>query len=68
MRHVAAVEIAYFGAQERDLRPMWRATWDEAILLPTLVRLRVTLIEGDRRVWPDLVVQPMVERALVEGF
>jgi general secretion pathway protein J len=68
MRNVTAVEIAYFGGQERDLRPIWREGWDEAIVLPTLVRLRVALIPGDRRVWPDLVVHPMVDRALAGSF
>lgn len=60
---IAAAEFAYFGTTEKDVPPSWRSQWHGADRLPSLVRLRVRFPEGDRRVWPELVVSTRIETA-----
>jgi general secretion pathway protein J len=55
---VAGVQLAYFGAAPPDNQPRWRERWEQQPSLPALVRIRVTFPRGDRRVWPDLIVDP----------
>ncbi|MDJ0951180.1 MAG: prepilin-type N-terminal cleavage/methylation domain-containing protein [Alphaproteobacteria bacterium] len=61
------LELAYFGIRQRDEPADWSGTWDQRGVLPQLVRIRVRFPPGDRRVWPDLVVAPMVN-AIPEIF
>ena len=55
---VEAVNFAYFGAETKDAEPQWQDKWDNAKLLPYLIRIRVKFSNG--RNWPDLVVSPLV--------
>jgi general secretion pathway protein J len=58
---IESAEFSYFGSTERNVPPSWRSQWDGADRLPSLVRLRVRFPEGDRRVWPELVVPTRIE-------
>jgi general secretion pathway protein J len=55
---IARLEIAYFGSARPGDAPAWHDRWTERAVLPALVRVHVAFAEGDRRVWPDLVVAP----------
>ncbi|MDB5407652.1 MAG: ral secretion pathway protein [Rhodospirillales bacterium] len=48
------VRFAYFGAAQSNGRPQWQDTWIGMTSLPMLIRLRMTLANGE--VLPDLVV------------
>lgn len=58
---IESAEFSYFGTTERNVPPSWRSRWDNADRLPSLVRLRVRFPEGDRRVWPELVVPTHIQ-------
>jgi general secretion pathway protein J len=60
LRGVDSLDLAYFGATREDPEPQWRTDWSGQPGPPRLVRVRVTFGTGDRRVWPDLVVQPAI--------
>jgi general secretion pathway protein J len=60
---IAGVDFAYFGALDEDEAPAWHEEWDGLAQLPALVRLRVDFADDDERVWPDLVVAPMISAA-----
>lgn len=57
---IDGVEIAYFGALEPRQLPSWQSTWTDQATLPALIRLHVQFPKGDRRLWPDLVVEPRI--------
>lgn len=57
---VRDLDIAYFGAGPPDNVRRWRNFWQDRPTLPELVRIRVRFAAGDRRVWPDLIVRPLV--------
>lgn len=57
MENVTTVELAYYGAPDPRRPAQWWDSWDGAQVLPTLVRLRITFPQGDRRRWPDLIVR-----------
>lgn len=66
LEDVAALELAYFGALDPREAPDWWPTWpDEQDAFPGLVRIVVRFAEDDVRHWPELVVHPMVDRALL---
>ncbi|CAH1191098.1 Type II secretion system protein J [Candidatus Nitrotoga sp. BS] len=59
--HVQEVSFAYFGAETKDAEPQWQDQWgnkDSQQHLPYLIRVRVKFSNG--RVWPDLVVAPVI--------
>lgn len=59
--HVEELNFAYFGAETKDAEPQWRDQWgnrDSQQRLPYLIRVRVKFSNG--RVWPDLVVAPLI--------
>lgn len=59
--HVEELSFAYFGADTKDAEPQWRDQWgdrDTQQRLPYLIRVRVKFSNG--RVWPDLVVAPLI--------
>lgn len=59
--HVEEISFAYFGADAKDTQPYWREQWgsrDTEQRLPLLIRVRVRFNNG--RVWPDMVVAPLV--------
>lgn len=55
---LTALEFAYYGAAAPDLQPRWRGRWEGQSNLPQMIRIRATFAPGDRRIWPDLIVQP----------
>lgn len=58
LRDVDSVRIDYFGARLRQPGRGWQDSWILRPQAPDLVRIRVTFRNGDRRIWPDLIVQP----------
>ncbi|WP_230461437.1 prepilin-type N-terminal cleavage/methylation domain-containing protein [Sphingobium sp. CAP-1] len=55
---LSSLEFAYYGRAEPDMQPRWRNRWDGQPDLPQMIRIRAAFVAGDRRVWPDLIVQP----------
>ena len=53
---IEAAAFRYYGALEEDREADWHDEWTEPDRLPALVALRVTFPDGDRRVWPELVI------------
>jgi general secretion pathway protein J len=56
---VQEFDVAYFGPGPNgqiDWQPEWRRQQSP----PDLVRIRVQFEQGDKRVWPDLLINPMV--------
>lgn len=60
---IEGVSFAYYGALDRSGTAAWHDSWSGDDLLPTLVRLRVQLEEGDPRTFPELVVRPSIDIA-----
>jgi general secretion pathway protein J len=60
LRGLRDVEFSYFGADAAARTPSWHETWLDQNVLPELVRVRVRFPQGERRVWPDLVVAPAI--------
>jgi general secretion pathway protein J len=58
LQNVKALNITYFGSDERGLARRWQTRWLLRAQPPELVRIRVQFDDGDRRVWPDLIVRP----------
>lgn len=57
-RGIAGLEFSYFGPTPPDNNLRWRSRWVRQSALPRLVRIRASYRQGDKRVWPDLIVQP----------
>ena len=57
MENVTTIEFAYFGTPDARRPAQWWDSWDGTKGLPTLVRLRLSFPQGDRRRWPDLIVR-----------
>lgn len=57
---VRSLDLAYFGATERNVAPAWHDTWRDAKHLPALVRIRATLAIASRATWPSLVIAPRI--------
>lgn len=55
---VAELNIDYYGADAPGGAPGWRETWSREPAPPELVRIRLKFSDGDRRIWPALVVRP----------
>ena len=53
---VARLDLSYFGSGP-DGQRSWREDWSHEPAPPELVRVRVGFVDGDRRVWPDLIVR-----------
>jgi general secretion pathway protein J len=64
LRDVAEVSFTFFGAEDEDETPRWHERWVESTTPPRLVRIMVNFPAGDPRLWPALVVAPMVHRAV----
>jgi general secretion pathway protein J len=65
LRGVGALDLAYYG----PLPPVgsapsagsdWQLRWQQRATPPQLVRVHVEFDPGDRRIWPDLLVRPLV--------
>jgi general secretion pathway protein J len=58
LRGVSSLHLDYFGATAADGQTAWRQHWAQQSSLPRLVRMRLEFPQGDRRVWPTLLVAP----------
>jgi general secretion pathway protein J len=61
---IEAVELSYFGAKTRRGEARWEDEWHDAEQAPRLIRLRLDFADGDRRVWPELVVRTAIDTVL----
>ena len=57
---IAGGEFTYFGAAEEGDPPQWREQWQDATILPELVRLKMHFPVGDRRSWPELTMRTRI--------
>lgn len=55
---VSAVRIAYL---EEGTPARWVSSWNRRQDLPLAIRFQVDLIDGDSRVFPDLIVRPTID-------
>ena len=60
MDGIAGGRIDYFGAIRPQDPEEWQDRWEDMPGLPLLVRMTVTFPDGDSRIWPELVVAPIV--------
>lgn len=60
---IEAAAFRYFGAIEEGREPDWHDEWTDPGRVPSLVALQVSFPEGDRRVWPELVIAPRLGAA-----
>ena len=58
LQDVGGLSISYYGPDETGAAPQWRADWSRRATPPDLVRVRLALKAGDRRVWPELIIHP----------
>ena len=58
LRDVADLNISYYGPGPEGGAAQWWSDWKERVTPPQLLRIRADMRAGDRRVWPELVVQP----------
>lgn len=62
VENISDISFAFFGTADGDDDgdSRWQDRWEDSLGLPRLVRVNVTFPEGDRRIWPELIVAPMV--------
>ncbi len=65
LRGVREVRFAYFGQTGETLAPQWWDIWPSRNAAPTLIRMRVSFDDGDRRSWPELVVAPAIANTVL---
>lgn len=63
LRHVAALEMSYYAPAAENRPGEWQSTWHQGAALPALIRVRLRFAAGDRRVWQELQVAPVVSPA-----
>lgn len=68
LENIAALQLFYFGTIDAAQPPGWWQAWEGQATLPRLIRLRLSFPENDQRQWPELIVQPMIDRAFALGF
>jgi general secretion pathway protein J len=59
LKGVQDFDVAYYGPDSKGNLD-WRLVWNHQQSPPELVRIRVQFEPGDTRVWPDLLINPMV--------
>ena len=58
---VAGLEFAYWGISDGDSPATWLTQW-AGPAMPPLIRIHLTLVKGDNRRWPDIVVAPQLSK------
>jgi general secretion pathway protein J len=53
------LELAYFGKENEPDPPTWQDRWVMRKTLPDLIRMRITLANGEA--WPEIVVAPVID-------
>ena len=61
VERIAAVRFDYFGSDQAGVRAAWTPEWRGRRALPDLVRVQVGFPDGSRRLWPDMLVHPMID-------
>ena len=59
MSGVDRLQLAYWGPPSPGAPERWLAEWDGPPL-PKLIRVRLILVKGDNRPWPDLIAAPQL--------
>lgn len=62
--NVSEVQFSYFGYLGQNQPAQWYDEWQNLQYLPQLIRMHVSLSQGDQT-WPDLVVAPMARSMIV---
>lgn len=57
---VEQIELAYLGVAPPDNRLRWRDRWIQQTKAPNAIRLRIGFEPGDKRLWPDLIIRPLI--------
>lgn len=57
---VRAIRFAYFGETPESDTPAWLSAWEDGQGLPVLISVQIEFRPGDPRVWPQLIVAPML--------
>lgn len=60
VQDVSSVQFAYFGKRRGESTMRWHGSWARETALPQLVRLRVSFPPGSIRMWPEMIVAPVV--------
>ena len=60
LRRVARLDIAYFASAAQRRPGVWQSSWAQPSALPALIRLRIGFAAGDRRIWRELMVAPVI--------
>lgn len=58
---VETVDFAYWGLGQGEQSRRWRPDWRFQPTLPELIRVRVAFKAGDRRRWPELLIDPAAD-------
>lgn len=65
LRGVREVRFSYFGRTSESVAAQWWDIWPSRDSAPSLIRMRVSFEEGDRRSWPELVVAPAIANTVL---
>lgn len=60
LKSVRDMTLAYFGAEANTEEPAWHDQWLNQNAPPELIRLRLTMENGET--WPDIIAAPRVRR------
>ncbi|MBO9579635.1 MAG: type II secretion system protein [Sphingobium sp.] len=56
------IAIGYYGSARPGQRRGWQNGWWDRSTPPELIRVRLQFADGDRRMWPDLIIRPPVTK------
>lgn len=59
LRHIKALEFAYYGANAQEKTPKWHQSWQHERSLPLLIRVRAAMPRASAS-WNELVVRPKI--------
>jgi general secretion pathway protein J len=60
LKAIRSMTLAYFGAEADTEEPAWHDQWLNQKAPPELIRLRLTMENGET--WPDIIAAPRVRR------
>ena len=61
LEDVEQIAFSYLDSGGGALEPEWFDRWQNEPETPSLLRIRVSFVEGDERIWPDLLIAPRIE-------
>src|SRR5262249_56604332 len=56
LKDVRALNVRYFGDEDKDSAPQWQDAWRHPRRLPRLVSVDVTFVRPEGRKWVPLIV------------